>query len=76
MIAMAWLTKVNWARQICWYILEAEYGAEIIYDHNAQSKEELRQQIKAGDWDKLLTHVPVKKGDFFFVRSWHDARHR
>ncbi|NQG29140.1 mannose-6-phosphate isomerase, class I [Streptococcus suis] len=53
----------------CWYILEAEEGAEIIYGHNAQSKEELRQQIEAGDWDKLLTHVPVKKGDFFFVPS-------
>ena len=53
----------------CWYILEAEDGAEIIYGHNAQSKEELRQQIEAGDWDKLLTHVPVKKGDFFFVPS-------
>ena len=53
----------------CWYILEAEDGAEIIYGHNAQSKEELRQQIEAGDWDKLLNHVPVKKGDFFFVPS-------
>lgn len=53
----------------CWYILEAEEGAEIIYGHNAQSKEELSQQIQAGDWDKLLTHVPVKKGDFFFVPS-------
>ncbi|HFI0164386.1 TPA: mannose-6-phosphate isomerase, class I [Streptococcus suis] len=53
----------------CWYILEAEEGAEIIYGHNAQSKEELRQQIEAGDWDNLLTHVPVKKGDFFFVPS-------
>ncbi|HEL2739335.1 TPA: mannose-6-phosphate isomerase, class I [Streptococcus suis] len=53
----------------CWYILEAEEGAEIIYGHNANSKEELRQQIQARDWDNLLTHVPVKKGDFFFVPS-------
>lgn len=53
----------------CWYILEADEGAEIIYGHKAQSKEELRQQIEAGDWEQLLTHVPVKKGDFFFVPS-------
>lgn len=53
----------------CWYILEADEGAEIIYGHKAQSKEELRQQIESGDWDQLLTHVPVKKGDFFFVPS-------
>ncbi|HFI0240448.1 TPA: mannose-6-phosphate isomerase, class I [Streptococcus suis] len=53
----------------CWYILEAEEEAEIIYGHNANSKEELRQQIEARDWDNLLAHVPVKKGDFFFVPS-------
>ena len=30
----------------CWYIIPAEPGAEIIYGHNAKSKEELRQQLK------------------------------
>ncbi|MFX4044370.1 mannose-6-phosphate isomerase, partial [Streptococcus suis] len=53
----------------CLYILESEEGAEIIYGHNAKSKEELRQQIVAVVWDKLLTHVPVKKVDFLFVPS-------
>ena len=28
----------------CWYIIAADEGAEIIYGHNAKSKEELRQQ--------------------------------
>ena len=31
----------------CWYIIDAEPGAEIIYGHNAKSKEELRQQIES-----------------------------
>lgn len=53
----------------CWYILEAEEGAEIIYGHTASSKEELAQLIQEGKWEELLTHVPVKKGDFFFVPS-------
>lgn len=53
----------------CWYVLEADEGAEIIYGHQAQSKEELAQMIEAGDWENLLTKVPVKAGDFFYVPS-------
>ncbi|EHI70924.1 mannose-6-phosphate isomerase, class I [Streptococcus ictaluri] len=53
----------------CWYVIAAEEGAEIIYGHHAKSKEELKQMIEAGDWDNLLTRVPVKAGDFFYVPS-------
>lgn len=53
----------------CWYIIAAEPGAEIIYGHNAKSKEELRQQIESKDWENLLTKVPVRAGDFFYVPS-------
>ncbi len=53
----------------CWYIIDAKPGAEIIYGHHARSKEELRQQIEAKEWDSLLTKVPVKSGDFFYVPS-------
>lgn len=53
----------------CWYVIAADEGAEIIYGHSAQSREELRQQIEKKEWDKLLTKVPVKAGDFFYVPS-------
>ena len=53
----------------CWYVIAADEGAEIIYGHNAKSQEELRQQIEKKEWDKLLTKVPVKAGDFFYVPS-------
>ena len=53
----------------CWYVISADEGAEIIYGHNAKSREELRQQIEKKEWDKLLTKVPVKAGDFFYVPS-------
>lgn len=53
----------------CWYIIAADEGAEIIYGHNAKSKEELRQWIEEGRWDDLLTKIPVKVGDFFYVPS-------
>ncbi|MGT2935279.1 mannose-6-phosphate isomerase, class I [Streptococcus castoreus] len=53
----------------CWYVISAEEGSEIVYGHNASSKEELRAMIEAGDWDDLLTRIPVKSGDFFYVPS-------
>lgn len=53
----------------CWYVLEADEGAEIIYGHHATTKEELKTMIDNGEWNKLLNRVPVKKGDFFFVPS-------
>ncbi|MBP2097921.1 mannose-6-phosphate isomerase, class I [Enterococcus rivorum] len=53
----------------CWYIIDAEPGATIIYGHHAKTKEELEQMIHEGRWEDLLTKVPVKKGDFFYVPS-------
>ncbi|SFH70399.1 mannose-6-phosphate isomerase, type 1 [Pisciglobus halotolerans] len=53
----------------CWYVIDADEGAEIVYGHHAQSKEELKQMIDSGDWEHLLRKIKVKKGDFFFVPS-------
>lgn len=53
----------------CWYIIDCEEGAEIIYGHTAKTREELTEMIQDGKWDEFLTKVPVKPGDFFFVPS-------
>ena len=53
----------------CWYIVDCKEGAEIIFGHHAQSKEELKTMIAENRWNELLNKVPVKKGDFFFVPS-------
>lgn len=53
----------------CWYIIDCEKDAEIIYGHNAKTKEELISMIDLGEWDKLLRRVKVKPGDFFYVPS-------
>lgn len=53
----------------CWYVIAADDDAEIIYGHHAKTKEELREQIGAKNWDQLLTKVKVKAGDFFYVPS-------
>lgn len=53
----------------CWYIVDAEPGAVIIYGHEAKTKEELVSMIENGEWDRFLTKVPVKPGEFFYVPS-------
>lgn len=53
----------------CWYIIDADLGAEIVYGHKAQTKEEFEHLVEQGDWDDLLRRVPVHKGDFFYVPS-------
>ncbi|RAK20386.1 mannose-6-phosphate isomerase type 1 [Anoxybacillus vitaminiphilus] len=53
----------------CWYVIDCEEDAEIIFGHNASTKEELVEMIEKGQWDKLLRRVKVKPGDFFYVPS-------
>ena len=53
----------------CWYIIDAEEGAEIIYGHKAKTKEELASLIEAGDWDGLWRKLLLRKVTFSFVPS-------
>lgn len=51
----------------CWYILDADEDAELIFGHDAKTKEEFINLIEEGKWDDLLRKVKIKKGDFFHV---------
>lgn len=51
----------------CWYILDADEDAELIFGHHAKTKEEFIKQVESKNWDQLLRKVKVKKGDFFHV---------
>lgn len=53
----------------CWYVLQAEQGAELVLGHHATTQEELQTWMDNGQWDKLLQRVPVKEGDFIYVPS-------
>lgn len=53
----------------CWYIIDADKDSEIVYGHNAKTKDEFARMIADGKWDELLRRVKVKAGDFFFVPS-------
>ncbi|PTM58029.1 mannose-6-phosphate isomerase, class I [Desmospora activa] len=53
----------------CWYVIEAEEGAELILGHTAQTKEAFVECVKKSQWDRLLRKVPIRQGDFFYVPS-------
>jgi mannose-6-phosphate isomerase len=50
-----------------WLVLDCPENAELVYGHNAKTKEEFTEMIEKGEWDDLLKKVPVKKGDFVYV---------
>ncbi|QRN49099.1 mannose-6-phosphate isomerase, class I [Macrococcoides bohemicum] len=53
----------------CWYIIDCEDDAEIIYGHHAKDKDELVHMIQDGHWEQLFNTIKVKPGDFFYVPS-------
>ncbi|WP_066370987.1 mannose-6-phosphate isomerase, class I [Neobacillus fumarioli] len=53
----------------CWYIIDCKEDADMIFGHNAATKEELIQQVQEGNWSQLLRRVKIKPGDFFYVPS-------
>ncbi|WP_404454763.1 mannose-6-phosphate isomerase, class I [Oceanobacillus kapialis] len=53
----------------CWYVLEAEQGAELVLGHHAKTQTELNDKMDQGEWDALLQRIPVTAGDFVYVPS-------
>ncbi|OAN10394.1 type I phosphomannose isomerase catalytic subunit [Exiguobacterium undae] len=53
----------------CWYILEAEEGAEVIVGHHLSCREELVTCAERKEWDACLRHQSVQKGDFIYIPS-------
>jgi len=53
----------------CWYVVDCDEDAEIIFGHHATTKEEAVWMIENDQWDQFLQRIPVKRGDFFYVPS-------
>lgn len=53
----------------CWYIIDCDENAEIIYGHHAKDKDHLRELIETEQWNNLFNRIKVNKGDFFYVPS-------
>lgn len=53
----------------CWYIIDCDEGAEMIFGHTARTRKELEEMIDEGKWSELLERIRIKPGDFFYVPS-------
>ncbi len=53
----------------CWYIIDCDPGAEIVYGHTVNSKEEFQQKCRQREWGTLFQRFPIQPGDFFYVPS-------
>lgn len=60
---------VPFGKTECWYIVDCEPDAELVYGHHAESQEAFQRYVKGGEWDKLLRRVKVKPGEFYYVPS-------
>ena len=54
----------------CWYILDCDEGAELIYGFNRDiSSEEFKNRITDNTFLETVNKVKVKKGDLFFIEA-------
>lgn len=63
------MANEQFGKSECWYILDCDEHAEIIFGHHAQNETEFKEMVNDGDWDGLLHRMQVKKGDFIYVPS-------
>src|SRR5699024_2523537 len=60
---------VPYGKTECWYVLQAEPDAEIVFGHHAKAKNKLHIRMDEGKWDDLLQKKKVEAGDFIYVPS-------
>ena len=54
----------------CWYIMDCEPGARIIYGFKDKiTTEEFAKAIEENKIEDVVNYVEVKKGDFFFIEA-------
>lgn len=54
----------------CWYIMDCEPGAKIIYGFNDKySTDDFARAIEEGKIEEMVNYVEVKKGDFFLIEA-------
>ena len=50
-----------------WYFIRCHENASIVYDHNMQDPEQLKQYIAEERWDEIIRYRPVQDGDFVYI---------
>ena len=59
----------HFGKNEAWYVVDCNEDTLLEIGHNAETKEQLANMIKKGQWDELLNYIPIKKGDYFFIPS-------
>lgn len=53
-----------------WYVVDCEENAELVYGFKQKlTREEFENSIRTNTLDAALNHVPVKKGDVFYIEA-------
>lgn len=53
-----------------WYVVDCAKGAELTYGFQKKiSREEFQKRIENNTLDEITNHVPVQKGDVFFIEA-------
>lgn len=52
-----------------WYVMEAFEGANLVVGTKECTKEQFKEAIETGNFDKYMNKIRVKKGDVYFVKS-------
>lgn len=52
-----------------WYVIDAKEDASLIVGTKNCNKNSFKEALENGTLDECLNKIPVKKGDFFFVKS-------
>ncbi len=63
----AFRTEKSRGKRECWYILDCPENAKLILGNLAKDAEELKTIIGNRQWDKLLSYVAIRKGDFLEI---------
>ncbi len=53
----------------CWYIINCKKNSEIVYGHNATTREEFIRLVEEKKYNELFRRVKIKPGDFFYIPS-------
>lgn len=53
----------------CMYILDAKPDTQMIFGHNAKTKDDAQKFIDKKQWQEFIRKIPVHKGDFYYIES-------
>lgn len=57
----------QYGKSECWYIIDAQENAEIVYGLKVDSTDEAKSKVSAQDFTNLFNKIKVQPGEFYFI---------